>query len=200
MELTIPPYFGKYPQKTSCNKVPIEWRVLEKRGNETLLISYYALDFKMYHKSWRHITWENCDLRKWLNNDFLKEAFTEEEQSRIKLSDVVNDDNPWFGTKGGNITRDRIFCLSLEEAERYFKNDRDRRCWATPYAFTQTSYSFYDDGCIWWLRSPGIEPASAVHVEGGGSPDLIGERSTVDYVAVRPAMWVINHKPRTIIL
>ena len=91
-------------------------------------MSRYGIDCKRYHHEFTEIAWDNCDLRKWLNADFLKAAFSEEEQQRIRLSDVVNDDNRKYGTSGGNNTRDLIFCLSLAEAERYFKNNDERKC------------------------------------------------------------------------
>ena len=68
--------FGKYPQDSNDSKSPIEWLVLDVKGNEALLISRYGLDCKRYHHERDDITWEDCDLRKWLNCDFLKSAFS----------------------------------------------------------------------------------------------------------------------------
>ena len=67
--------FGNYPQDINGSKSPIEWLVLDVNENEALLVSRYGLDCKEYHNVFTDITWEDCDLRKWLNNDFIKSAF-----------------------------------------------------------------------------------------------------------------------------
>ena len=181
--------FGSCTQNSS-DKEPIEWQVLEVNGNKALLVSRYGLDCKPYHHEQVDITWEDCDLRKWLNNDFLKTAFSEEEQERILLSEVQNDDNPEYGTRGGNSTRDRIFCLSLAEAERYFKNDAERRCRPTALAIAHGACYLIRGNCWWWLRSPGFYQHYASCV----NPSCVNPYG--HYVngdinkAVRPAMWV----------
>ena len=183
--------FGSYPQNNSEVKEPIEWLVLEVNSHETLLVSRYGLDCKRHHHEFTEITWENCDLRKWLNADFLKAAFSEEEQQRIRLSDVVNDDNRKYGTSGGNNTRDRIFCLSLAEAERYFKNDDERKC--QPAALTKVHIPKVTENnyCSWWLRSPGDDPRYAAFVSPDGVSWPIGDCiSDIDGNVARPALWV----------
>ena len=147
--------FGSYPQENGNTREPIEWLVLEVNGNEAFLVSRYGLDCRQYHHACVSMTWEQCDLRKWLNHDFLEAAFTEEEQRRIKVSEVVNDNSRQYDTRGGNNTRDRVFCLSLAEAEQYFENDSERRC--RPTAQAKAHGAYVSAGCCyWWLRSPGL--------------------------------------------
>ena len=130
-------------------------------------------------------------LRKWLNADFLKAAFSEEEQQRIRLSDVVNDDNRKYGTSGGNNTRDLIFCLSLAEAERYFKNNDERKCQPTSLTKIHIPKVTENKYCSWWLRSPGDDPHYAAFVSPGGVFWPIGDSiSDIAGNAVRPALWV----------
>ena len=62
------------------------------------------------------ITWAESDLRKWLNEKFIKDSFNAKEQSLILNTNLNNPANPDFRTKGGDKTTDRIFLLSLEEA------------------------------------------------------------------------------------
>ncbi len=185
--------FGSYPQNYRSGE-PIEWLVLEVSGNEAFLVSRYGLDCKLYNynEEYTDITWKDCDLRKWLNHEFLKAAFSEEEQQRIKLSEVANDDNRVFRTRGGNNTQDRVFCLSLAEAERYFKNDSERLCRPTAHARNQGAWADDRSGCCyWWLRSPGAyqDVASCVDADGALYPygDLVGD----DDFAVRPALRLI---------
>ncbi|MCL1997194.1 MAG: DUF6273 domain-containing protein [Turicibacter sp.] len=64
------------------------------------------------------ITWENCTLRHYLNNDFYNK-FSDNDKSRIAQRTIANNDNPWFGIAGGSNTNDNIFLLSIEEVARY---------------------------------------------------------------------------------
>lgn len=60
-------YFGSYEQdnNTSNGREDIEWLVLAKEGDKTLVISKYALDCRCYHTSYlEHVTWETCSLGK----------------------------------------------------------------------------------------------------------------------------------------
>ena len=104
---------------------------------------------------------------------------------------MVNDDNRKYGTSGGNNTRDRIFCLSLAEAERYFKNDDERKC--QPAALTKVHIPKVTENnyCSWWLRSPGDDPRYAAFVSPDGVSWPIGDCiSDIDGNVARPALWV----------
>ena len=181
--------YGRYFQDSDNAKSPIEWLVLDVKGNEALLISRYALDCKKYHYGGK-TAWEDCDLRKWLNSDFLKSAFSNEESEKILVSELRNDDNPEYGTTGGNDTKDRIFCLSIAEAEQYFSSNKDRQCRPTSYAREQGA-CVDNDCCYWWLRSPGIDQRSASLVYTHGALFLSGRNVYCDYNAVRPALRII---------
>ena len=116
--------FGKYEQdgNSSNGKEDIEWQVLSVQNNKILVISQYALDVKPYNTTRTDVTWETCTLRKWLNNEFLNNAFLIDEQTHIPSVYLKNEDNLDYGVNGGNKTYDKIFCLSLEEAEKLFGN------------------------------------------------------------------------------
>lgn len=180
--------FGNFPQNKAAIEEPIEWLVLEIIGNNFLLISRYGLDYCEYHNRWSSITWERCDLREWLNRDFLNKAFSEDEQQRIKLSRLVNDDNPKYRTSGGNNTLDRVFCLSVAEAKRYFKNNAERRCQPTEYAHRCHCLDEHCGCCRWWLRSPVGNERYGMFVAYSG---YIWYDALIDIdLAVRPALWV----------
>lgn len=72
--------FGKYEQDNdeSTGKEDIEWLVLDKQDDKILVVSKYALDSKAYNENSEDITWEDCTLRIWLNNDFMDNAFSED--------------------------------------------------------------------------------------------------------------------------
>ncbi len=128
--------FGIYEQDNdTAEKEPIRWKVLDKQGDELLIISEKILDCVKYNEGYVDVTWETCALRVWLNEDFLNDAFTEEEQERIIEKTITNPDNPVWGTEGGEDTEDKVFLLSIEEAEKYFKSDEERMAEASELRF-----------------------------------------------------------------
>ena len=164
--------FGSYWQDANGKaKSPIKWIVLDKENDGTLLIiSKYALDCKLYNTENVEVTWETCSLRAWLNNAFYNEAFSAVEKKRIKDSHVKADKNPKYSTDPGRDTRDKVFLLSLDEAERYFPNNEARQYKPTAYAVKQGAYvSNTYHTCWWWLRSPGNISHSATDVLADGS-------------------------------
>ena len=195
-------YFGTYEQDndTSNGKEDIKWRVLAKENNRILVISDKALDCQPYNSSYRDITWENCTLRKWLNNDFVNAAFTAEERAKIPMVTVSADKNPKYDTDPGNATKDKVFLLSIveaekyfasDEAEKYFASDEARMCVPTDYAVARGAYVNSDNGtCWWWLRSPGYYQNYAADVLLGGDVYEDGYGVNHGDCAVRPAMWI----------
>ncbi len=187
--------FGRYPQEgDGAAPTGIEWKVLDVQGGRSLLISRYALDVKRYNEEWEEdVTWESCTLRTWLNQEFLQKAFTREEQGVILTSTVENPDNPYSKTEGGNDTKDRVFLLSIGEAEQYFSSDEERLCNPTKYALSQNINIIdekYGAGCFWWLRSPGGNSDRAASVWPDGSVSDAGYSVDRTDVAVRPALWL----------
>ena len=190
--------FGAYEQdnKTTNGKEDIEWIVLEKDGFSILLVSKYALDRQQYNTSFTSVTWKTCSLRKWLNETFLNAAFSVEEQNRIISSTVAADSNPSVSTSPGNNTSDKVFLLSITEANKYFSSDETRKCAPTDYTIAHgasTSDSNKTSGratCVWWLRTPGLRSDYAADVSRDGSVYDFGDHVNNNYVAVRPAMWI----------
>ena len=196
--------FGSYWQDSEGKtKNSIEWIVLAQEADGTLLlISRYALDGKPYNTEKKPITWEGCSLRQWLNSDFLNTAFTEEEKGMIRVTQLKNEDNPEYGTKGGSATKDRVFLLSIEEAQRYFPNNEARQCIPTPYAIANGAYVTDDvkTCCWWWLRSPGNRSINAAIVNYGGSLSFYGSWVFSSDGAVRPSLRIHPESPNPPIL
>ncbi len=187
-------YFGTYEQDNnlSNDKEEIEWKVLEKDENgRMLVISKYALDCRNYHSSVKQTTWENSDVRNWLNNDFYSVAFSSSEKSAIKTVTNENSGNADFNVNGGNKTSDKIFLLSIDEAKRYLPNNIDRMCQATKYAESKgTELDSLTHNCRWWLRSPGSTLYSAASVKIDGFILNMGTPVSVDKAFIRPVMWI----------
>lgn len=66
------------------------------------------------------VRFKSKQIRCWLNGEFYNTAFSAEEQAAVVIADVVNEDNPFYGTEGGSDTADKIWLLLLGEIEKYF--------------------------------------------------------------------------------
>ena len=203
--------FGSYYQSNSSTKDPIEWIVLDRQGSKTLLLSKYILDFKDLTYKNSTYTWENCNLRNWLNNDFYNNAFNSSEQNIIQTTYVINNNNPKYGTNGGNDTNDKVFCLSIEEIIKYFgkgrkkikngyKFDKYSTTQGTKYSKSIRSsdgwgltiglYSWYLGNSNYSLRSIGSNQQSVMLIYNDGESYYNGFAGTG--VGVRPALWISN--------
>ena len=185
--------FGKTEQNNDIadGPEPIEWQVLAVSSDRLLAISKYALDTLPYHEERTGVTWETSSLREWLNGEFYNSTFDYFEKEQILRITNENPDNDRYGTKGGERTRDRLFLLSVEEADLYFKSDEERICQAVPYAQARGAYASRSNGAtFWWLRTPGDDETTAVSVDTAGSIYPGGDMIDSEGVAVRPALWL----------
>lgn len=158
------------------------WQVLDIQNGKALLITESLIERRPYHNQFKVITWESCDLRRYLNGEFFDSAFTAEEKKLIAETDVINSDNPGDGTPGGNDTTDKIFLLSIDEAQRYFANDEARRAYENGMRHASSALQ-------WWLRSPGFGPVYAACVL-QGNIHITGSDVNYKGNAVRPALWI----------
>ncbi len=197
--------FGTYEQDFPLDgRDPIEWVVLDKTKDRMLVMSKYALDCLPYNTEDTYVTWENCTLRKWLNEEFYKTAFNKTEKAMIRKTKVRNT-NTYSEYGSGNDTKDKVFLLSTEEVlKKSYGFDTDssaqdinRRCAPSNYAVRQgaTRYQRGDSRltadskgtCPWWLRSTIGYDASNVLTEGWVDTDGSSVASS-DGFAVRPVM------------
>lgn len=157
----------------------IKWKVLQNDGNTLFVVADKPIDSKYYDKyGVVETTWETSAIRNWLNDSFYGTAFSSGEQNAIVTQDVVNEDNPEYGTEGGNNTRDKIYLLSIGEVENEtygFCSDYDNNCLndsmsrtveASDYA---EKIGFPKGGSAWWLRSSGCISRYAACVTSSGS-------------------------------
>lgn len=196
--------FGAYPQSADGAALPLEWRVLQNSGSELFLLSEHIVDCKRYHGSNVDMTWRDCDLRQWLNGEFLETAFDAAEQESIKTTHCTDngEDSP--------DTQDKVFLLSVTEIRELSDlHGRElRRAVATDFAkmrkpdgcnlyvydmSNKANYVIRNGeavGCSWWwLRTRGNKPGRAYFVGTGGS---IRSYATVNLArdGVRPALKV----------
>ena len=180
----------------------IKWKVLKNDGKTLFVVADKAVDCKKYNEANTSITWENSTIRNWLNMSFYNTAFNSEEQSVIETQTVVNENNPYYGTAGGNNTNDKIYFLSMEEVtnEEYgFCSDysvysMSRRMKASDYANARgtdrSSSDSYRGNCWWWLRSTGSSSYGAVDVHHSGSVDRLGLNVSNYVGGVCPALHI----------
>lgn len=176
----------KYHRAKKCyfKYEPIKWRVIKCENGEALLLSDIVLDKQKYNKRLKKVTWEKSTLRKWLNKKFMNRAFSSSEQEVIRTTKVINEDNYYYKTDGGNDTLDKIYLLSLSET------DEEKE-----YGFTDSygmtiKYSNYADLCdyqYWWLRTPGEKNISAAAVDMSGEAYVGGGESDME-LGIRPVL------------
>lgn len=185
---------GSYEQDNNLDNgtEPVEWIVLGVQDNQALLISKYCLDARAYNKDYIPMTWAECDLRVWLNDTFLSEIFSAQEQAMVVTVTNINKNNPHYGTKGGADTTDKIFFLSTDEIDQYFPDSESRRAKPTAYAKAQGAYVNDTNGNTWWwLRTPGVRPIDVCGVSAYGNVSGYGSRDVNrPSGALRPALWL----------
>lgn len=180
----------------------IKWRVLRVNGSTMFVVADKGLDCKDYNEEYTSVTWETCTLRNWLNNDFYGTAFSSSEQGAIISQTVVNEDNPYYNTEGGNNTWDKVYLLSISEVmnpdygfcEGYTTYSVSRRVKASDYAHAMGAYvgssSDYAGNCWWWLRSPGYDTYGAAYVDDNGYISRDGYDVINNYDACVPALHI----------
>lgn len=133
--------FGTYANK------PIEWKFLEIKNNQALLLSKNIL-FKDCFDDKGTGTWSESSLRKKLNVEFFKECFTQKEQNKILTR---------HNSVNSGDTEDKIFLLSKDELNQYFNSNQER---IATRLDGQESW--------WWLCSRGNGDSLAAYGGRGG--------------------------------
>ena len=153
---------------------PIKWRVLNRSGNDALLLADIALDDQKCNTNDEYVTWETSSMRSWLNGygasmnepktdyskkNFINSAFSSIQRNGIKTTSVVNNNSIIYGTESENNIADKVFLLANSEdykdvATSYgfdFENDvygdeaKRSRCSAYAYAMGTWRYHPIDN-------------------------------------------------------
>ena len=187
---------GSYEQDGNADNgpEPIQWIVLDKIDGQLLLLSADVLEARQYHHvPFEEVTWENSDLRAWMNGDFYDGAFTPVQRGLIETVHNENADQSITGASGGAATDDRVFALSETESVIYFNTPAARSDIGAALASQHAAagpLSISEDGTAdWWLRSPGTYGFATQFVDASGTPSLSGANVDLQY-GVRPALWM----------
>ena len=174
-----------------------DWRVLDVQNDKALLLSEKVIEKRTYHSSMVNITWEKCELRRYLNGEFYNK-FNANEKGGIAETNVKTSNNPWYGTAGGSDTKDKIFLLSIEEVVKHFGDSGQLRSkspnskwWIDDqYNSARIAKDSSETVSWWWLRSPGNISTSAAHVLEGGYVHIKGDYAHFLSGGVRPVLWL----------
>ena len=175
---------GSYPCGANGNREILKWKIIDIRGSHAMALSVELVDCRKFDEDGGQVTWESSSIRKWLNNDFANEAFSTEERKRVSGARLANPDNPEYGTPGCGDTKDRVFLLSIDEAEQLLPIDDERCAEPTEYAESCGANQF------WWLRSPGLKDTHAAYVGGDGKINKGGSKSNLVARSIRPALFL----------
>jgi len=176
-----------------------EWRVLEVQATKVLLLSEKILACRPFHDRFEDISWADCELREYLNNDFYG-SLDAESQSKIVETRVPGYKNSWFGTNAGDDTIDKIFLLSAEDVVTYFgdskqlwnKNPNSKFYISDHFNAVRKAVDLSGTPRWWWLRTPGNVPSLAAGVSDDGRIVMSGDfvnRSPDFGKGVRPVLW-----------
>lgn len=183
--------FGNYPSTKYGDVRPIDWRILDVMGTKALLITNGVVECKKYDPRMNlDLSWEESDLRAFLNGEYAASAFNDMERSQLLDVSLTNGRNPKFGTEGGADTVDKVFLLSLDEVDQYFADDFDRRSIGTDFAKRKSMNLGPSGYSWWWLRSPGHSKAWASYVFDDGVIFYYGDYVYNHYGGVRPCICV----------
>ncbi len=167
------------------------WQVLENKEGRLLVISKFVLEClpidRFYKGYW---DWRGCTIRRLLNAEFVNDMLTKEEQEKIIPVYIDNNTDLHFGGDGV-VAEDKLFYISLADARRYFKSDRDRMAPITKFGIRSMLWTVFDQYGHWWTRTKGILPLDTYYIRDGVP---MSENSTVsggqqEYFGVRPAMY-----------
>lgn len=184
------------------------WIVLEIKIDKALIISEKIIEKRPYHKTYAEVTWETCDLRSYLNGDFL-DKFSKEERLKIIPTQNINLDNPWYLTPGGNDTLDYIFLLDIYDVcMKYFgdssrillnKREKQKYWFGTNDPNNLKRVANYNQiPYWWWIRTPGRNHKTAVYIHGNpkgivginGNNVLFKSYPESRNGGIRPALWM----------
>ena len=187
-----------------------DWHVLDMQNNMALIITEYIIEQRPYHDAYKEITWADCALRHYLNGEFY-DRFNEDDKLRICPVINRNSNNQWYGTKGGEDTKDYIFLLSMEEmvcnyfgdsSEKLYNPRKNQRYWFERKDQNNCRrIARLEDNkeqvWWWWTRTPGRVGVKAVYIHGDGNIGIQGNNILKGNVAdgkctggVRPALWI----------
>lgn len=170
---------------------PLEWLVLRQNDDGSLmLLSRKILALSEYDKERDSTSFSDSSLGKWLDGDFYEKVFSDREKKFIVYDTVPLSHNPKY--KGRQTvfekTKSRVYLLGIEEAERLFSSDSERKAEIDDSVGVQVR----PDRVWQWLRTVGNDTGTAAFINAKGAIDYKGYMADTRNGGVRP---VIRYRP-----
>ena len=187
--------FGKYFKNNSNEKESIEWLVLKRDEDDTILvIAKNAIDCRIFDNKKEEVLWGNSEICNFLNSEFYEEAFSDQEKECIWSSIVKNNCCSRFNNKKNEIQNSteeyNVFLLSIDEVNQYFPESDKRKCKATPYSKQNGAFVEFGNYCWWWLRNQGYESNKVSYVDNNGQIIENGANVSCNDICVSPAIKI----------
>ena len=147
------------------------WVVLEVLDDRMLVISDDCVCVHEWNKG-DNCSWEVSSLRRFLNDTYYNEKFSEAEKQKILLTHHVNPGNSKNTVPGGNDTEDYLFVLTSDEVNELMPDKPSRE---------RTRF--------WWVRNPGATRGDHCFVGANGTIFSKGWLGAPR--GVRPCMWML---------
>lgn len=161
----------------------IPWTILALDDSEKRVLllcneTYEIIGFQNYHFR----SWDESNMREWLNGEFLERYFGEGDRYLIEHSEITNahtekldGTNIWMDE---DTTYDDVFLLSLDELEDYLPETTDRRIDNTRWVLRNKHVAF-QLGPIYYYT---VEEDGSI-----GYTDITDKRASMN---LRPALWI----------
>ena len=188
---------------------PIKWDILKTEEGSYFLLSDRLLDAHRYNEDYTGKkngyyanSYENSEIRAWLNGTFYNSAFALD-SSLVMETEVDNSASTTYSSSNSyacDATKDKVFLPSYQDYKNadygfstsYSDYDAARQCkttdWARAnYAWSSTSSSYYNNG-YYWTRSP--DPSDSYCVSYVYYDGFLGSGFSVGFSchAVRPCI------------
>lgn len=184
---------GRYYEYSTLSTRPLSWKIIARDGDRALLVNY-ILEVQPFNETDQQVTWADCSLRQWMNNEFFHTIFTAEEQSVIETTQIS------IGDGSGSTTQDHLFLLSYSEVCQFFpeayastsKSFPDPEKQARIAAMTDYARKRYDNTSLsrqWLIRPVGEAGTTVPYIDHNGA--LQQDKPVSSPSGIRPAMWVV---------
>ena len=175
---------------------PIRWRIASQTGTKALIVCDSIIEVRPYDDDVNN--YKNSEIRAWLNDGFMKAAFSELQKTLIQTTTVSNNAQSTGDSKNPyadkSSTKDQIFLIANNElaSKNGLSKTNERKMLTSDYARANGAYmsraaADFGNG-YWWLRSPGSAAENfAQCVPGDGDKGYYDTVSRTN-IGVVPAM------------
>ncbi len=153
---------------------PVQWIVMSNDGEKAVLIAKQTVEMLPFDEKGRN-DWERSTIREWLNGEFIRSTFNDDEQLLL-----LADDNEDFVSIPARI-----------EAISWLEGNGMMACVPSGHVMMQYEPFGYVEGISnWWLKDAGYTDKRVVTVNAQGRIYEYGNAADAEWVAVRPVICV----------